>query len=139
MKSKKFDYRKVPDLSIPRRRWIKRPMLQVTLFGGTRRKQVICLVDSGADVSLFHASIGRNLGIEIESGTYKEFEGIAGSLEAYMHDVELQIQDFSERVQIVAGFTESEGVDAILGQTGFFENYRICFDRRRGKMEISSR
>ncbi|MGZ8846020.1 MAG: aspartyl protease family protein [Pyrinomonadaceae bacterium] len=114
-------------------------MLQVTLFGGTTRKQVICLVDSGADVSLFHASIGRNLGIEIESGTYKEFEGIAGNLEAYMHDVELQIQDFAERVQIVAGFTESEGVDAILGQTGFFENYRICFDLRRAKMEISSR
>lgn len=139
MKSKNFDYRKVPDLTIPRKRWIKRPMLQVTLFGGTKHEQVICLVDSGADVSLFHASIGRNLGIEIESGTYKEFEGIAGNLEAYMHDVELQIQDFSERVQIVVGFTESEGVDAILGQTGFFENYRICFDRRRGKMEIRSR
>lgn len=28
---------------------------------------------------------------------------------------------------IEAGFTESEGVDAILGQAGFFENLGICF------------
>lgn len=139
MKPKTFDYRKVPDHTIPRKRWIKRPLLQVTLFNGIQRKQVICLVDSGADECLFHASIGRRLGIDIESGRYKRFDGIAGSLEAYMHLIELQIQDFPERVEIEAGFTESEGVDAILGQAGFFEEFRICFDRYRWKIEITSR
>jgi hypothetical protein len=137
VKSKTFDYRRVPDHTIPRKRWIKRPMLQVTLFSETRRKEHICLVDSGADECLFHSSIGRNLGIDIESGRYKKFDGIAGSLEAYMHPIEVQIQDFSERVKIEAGFTESEGVDAILGQTGFFENFKICFNRRRGRIEIA--
>lgn len=139
MKSKSFDYRKVPDLTIPRKRWIKRPMLQVTLFNGTKRKQVICLVDSGSDECLFHASVGRNLGIDIESGQFKEFDGIAGSIEAYVHLIEIQLQDFPERVKIEAGFTESEGVDAILGQAGFFENYRICFDRSRSRVEVSLR
>ena len=139
MKSKSFDYRKIPNHAIPRRRWIKRPMLQVTLFNGTQRKQVVCLVDSGADECLFHASIGRRLGIDIESGRYKRFDGIAGSLEAYLHVIEIQIQDLPERVQIEAGFTESDGVDAILVQAGFFENFRICFDRYRLKIEIGSR
>ena len=139
MKSKSFDYRKVPDHTIPRKRWMKRPLLQVTLFNGTQRKQVVCLVDSGADECLFHASIGRRLGIDIESGRYKKFDGIAGSLEAYMHLIEIQVQDFPERVEIEAGFTESDGVDAILGQAGFFERFRICFDRRRGKFEIFNR
>lgn len=139
MKSKTFDYRRVPDHTIPRKRWIKRPMLQVTLFSTTKRKQHICLVDSGADESLFHSSIGRNLEIDIESGRFKRFDGIAGSLEAYMHSIEIQIQDFPERVKIEVGFTDSEGVDAILGQAGFFENYRVCFDRSRGKIEIATR
>jgi hypothetical protein len=100
---------------------MKRPLLQVTLFNGTQRKQVICLVDSGADECLFHASIGRRLGIDIESGRYKRFDGIAGSLEAYIHVIEIQIQDLPERVPIEAGFTESDGVDAILGQAGFLK------------------
>ena len=138
MKSKSFDYRKIPNHAIPRKRWIKRPMLQVTLFNGLKRKQVICLVDSGADESLFHSSIGRDLGIDIESGRHKEFDGIAGNLTAYMHLIELQIQDFPERIKIEAGFTESEDVDAIVGQAGFFENFRICFDRRKGRIEVTS-
>jgi len=101
-------------------------------------QQVICLVDSGADESLFHSSIARNLGIEIETGIYKRFDGIAGTLEAYMHPIDVEVQGFSERVTIEIGFTESEGVDAILGQMGFFDNHTICFDRRRGRMEIAS-
>ena len=138
MKSKSFDYRKVPDHTVPRTRWIKRPMLQVTLFNGMKRKQVICLVDSGADESLFHSSIGRDLGIDIKSGRYKEFDGIAGNVAAYVHLIELQIQDFPERVKIEVGFTESEDVDAIVGQAGFFENFRICFDRRKARIEVTS-
>src|SRR5947208_11940848 len=118
MKSKTFDYRRIPNLTIPRKRWIKRPLLQVTLSNGTKRQQVVCLLDSGADESLFHASIGRSLGIDVESGTYMKFDGIVGSIEAYMHPIEIQIQDFPERVTIQAGFTESDGVHAILGQAG---------------------
>ncbi|SRR5688572_21253409 len=138
MKTKTFDYRRVPDFTVPRKRWIKRPLLQVTLINGDRRKQQICLLDSGADESLFHSSIGRVLGLDIESGTPKIFDGIVGSIEAYMHTIEIQIQDFPSRVKVVAGFTDSIGVDAILGQKGFFENYRICFDRRKGRIEIGT-
>ena len=139
MKSKSFDYRKIPNHAIPRKRWIKRPMLQVTLFNGIQRQQLVCLVDSGADECLFHASVARSLGIDVENGRYKEFDGIAGSLEAYIHPVEIQVQDFAERVKVEAAFTESEDVHAILGQAGFFENFKICFERYRWKIEITDR
>ena len=139
MRSKTFDYRKIPNYGIPKKRWIKRPMLQLTFFNGAKRQQVVCLVDSGADECLFHASIGRSLGIDIESGSYMKFNGIAGSIEAYIHPLEIQLQDFPERVNIKAGFTESEGVHAILGQAGFFENFKICFERKRWRIEISDR
>jgi len=139
MKSKSFDYRKVPNRAVPRKRWIKRPMLQVTLVNGTKRHQIVCLVDSGADECLFHASVGRSLGLDLQSGRYKKFDGIAGSIEAYVHPIELQVQDVPERVMIDAGFTESDGVHAILGQAGFFENFKICFERYRWRIEASSR
>lgn len=96
-------------------------------------------MDSGADDCLFHASVGRSLGIDVGSGRRKILGGIAGSIEAYIHPIEIQVQDFDERVAIEAGFTESDGVDAILGQTGFFENFRICFERYRWRIEVTSR
>jgi hypothetical protein len=139
MKSKSFDYRKIPNHAVPRKRWIKRPMLQVTFVNGTKRHQIVCLVDSGADECLFHASVGRSSGLDLQSGRYKKFDGIAGSIEAYVHPIELQVQDVPERVMIDAGFTESDGVHAILGQAGFFENFKICFERYRWRIEVSSR
>ena len=114
-------------------------MLQVTLLNGMKRKQVICLVDSGADECLFHASLGRSLGLHIEGGRYKQFDGIASSIEAYMHPIEIQVQDFPEGIKFEAGFTESDGVHAILGQAGFFESFRICFERYRWRIEVTSR
>ena len=139
MKSKSFDYSKIPNYAVPRKRWIKRPMLQVTLLNGTKRHQIVCLIDSGADECLFHASVGRSLGLDLQSGRYKKFDGIAGSIEAYVHPIEFQVQDVPERVMIDAGFTESDGVHAILGQAGFFENFKICFERYRWRIEVSSR
>jgi hypothetical protein len=138
MKSKSFDYRRIPNHMIPRKHWIKRPMLQVTLLKGAKRQQVVCLVDSGADECLFHASIGRSLGIDIESGRPRNFGGIGGIIEAYTHPIEIRLQDFEKGFEIEAGFTESDDVYAILGQAGFFENFKICFERNRWKIEVSS-
>jgi hypothetical protein len=140
MKTKTFDYRKVPNFQLPKKRWIKRPELQVTLSNGTKKQQIICLVDSGADECLFHCSIAQLLGIvDFKTGIYRKFDGIADSIVAYMHPIRLQIQDFPESVEIYAGFTEAEGVYALLGQAGFFSNFRVCFERWRGRMEISTR
>ena len=41
MKSKSFDYRKVPNRTVPRKYWIKRPILQVTLSSGANHQQVV--------------------------------------------------------------------------------------------------
>ena len=137
---KRFDYRKIPDYTLPRRQWVKRPMLQVTLFNGERRQTVISLVDSGADDCLFHSSIGDRLGIDVESGQLKSYEGIAEGhpIDAYLHIIELQVQDFSERISIQAGFTHAEGVHGLLGQAGFFQNYRIIFERYRGCLWVEN-
>lgn len=140
MKAKSFDYRRIPNHQLPKKRWIKRPMLQVTLTNGSKRQQVVCLVDSGADECLFHVSVAYRLGIaDVKTGIFRRFDGIAESVDAYMHPVRLQIQDFPESVEIYAGFTEAEGVWAILGQAGFFANYRVTFERYRGRLEVSSR
>lgn len=138
---KRFDYRKIPDHTQPKRLWLKRPMLQVTLSNGTKRQVVISVVDSGADVCLFHSSIADRLGIDMKSVQPIRIDGIADDspIEAYFHTVELQVQDFPNGITIQAGFTDSDGIAGLLGQSGFFKNYRVTFEGYQGRFWVEDR
>lgn len=136
-----FDYRKEPDRTKPKKEWIKRPKIQVGLHSGDNHVQLICLVDSGADDCMFHSSIADVLAIDLKTGTHKPFGGIAKGvvIDSYLHPIEIQLQGFAERIPVMAAFCESSAVDGILGQSGFFENYKVEFEGYRGKLEITSR
>jgi len=43
-----------------------------------------------------------------------------------------------EMIKIEAGFTDSPGVHAILGQADFFQHFKITFERYKERMEITS-
>lgn len=137
----KYKYRKIPDDTDPSKRWIARPILQVRLYDSLKHQDIRCLVDSGADDCLFHQSVGELLGIDVQTGRLKRFAGIAAGhlVDAYMHPVQMQIQGFSEKIDLEVGFTDSEWVSGILGQSGFFDNYRVTFERFRSRFEVTSR
>lgn len=136
---KTFDYVRDRVDGLPKKDWPKRASLPVTLFHGDRRQNMYCLVDSGADDCLFHSRIGKLLGIDVSSGNPKTFGGIAGGLVARMHVIQLQVQGLPQRVTIVAGFTDSDGVGGILGQSGFLENFQVIFERYRWKFHVGFR
>ena len=136
-----FTYRKEPNPTIPTKQWIKRPKLQVRLFNAGRHVDLICLVDSGADDCMFHSSVAALLDIDVPTGRYKPYGGIAAGhvVDAYLHPIELQVYGFPDRVSIAAAFTDSAGVDGLLGQSGFFENYQVIFEGYRGRFEVNPR
>jgi hypothetical protein len=134
-----FDYSRVPNYAVPRKQWVKRPRLPVTLFNGDKRQNMYALIDSGADDCLFHSSIGKRLGIDVPSGTFKRFGGITEGIDAYMHPIQLQVQGFSERILIIAGFTDADGVDGLLGQAGFLESYQVIFERYHWQFVVIDR
>jgi len=43
----------------------------------------------------------------------------------------------NEEVEILVGFIDSNGVAAILGQDGFFDAYKIKFEKDHGIIEIT--
>jgi hypothetical protein len=47
----------------------------------------------------------------------------------WIHNITLQIIGSDEKILVEAGFTKSTGVFAILGQEGFFDNYRVKFEK----------
>lgn len=134
----KFNYQKVPSSTDPAGSWVLLPLIKVRLSNNEKQIQINALIDSGADASLFHASIARALDIDLKTGIRKEFFGISGhSIEVYVHPVNLQIVGSSEILKVNVGFTDSEGVGALLGEADFFENHQIKFERYKENLEIN--
>lgn len=134
----KFEYRKQPNFTDPNKPWISRPIIPVRLLHGSRHIDVYALVDSGADTALFHSSIAKELGLEVEKGRPQKFFGIAEvGIDVYFHTIELQIVGTQDSIRIEAGFTHSKGVGAILGQSGFFDDHHIKFERDKERIEIT--
>lgn len=133
----RFPYIKQPNLLKPQEPWISRPIIPVNITYKNNSLNISALIDSGADFCLFNTEIGRRLGIQVEEGNLYKFFGIEGSsIDVYLHSIKLQVIGIDYSVTMPVGFTESRGVIAILGQEGFFDNFRIKFERDRDTIDI---
>ena len=132
----RFRYTDIHNHQDPQRPF-RRPYLIVRLINGDRHKDVISLVDSGADLCLFHSDIGRMLGVEIEAAPELAFQGISGKKEvAYLHRVDLVVRGLSS-ITLEVGFTGSMAVGTgLLGQRGFFEQFQINFELSQRFFEV---
>ena len=132
----KLPYQKQVDHQHPHLPWTSRPIVRVRLSYGNREQALLALIDSGADVTLFHISVARVLGINTFEREGRAV-GISGEpMPVFYQKLQLRIDGADETVEIEAGFIDSPGVGALLGQSGFFEHFRICFERRREVIEV---
>lgn len=131
----KFPYIKFPS-SDPKQKWISRPYVPLKIIGQKGSWEGYGLIDSGADRSLFNMEIAEEIGFDLDECQLENFSGIeGGKLEAKITKIRLQIAGFEE-IKIVAGFVNSSAVGVILGQEGFFDEYRIKFERDNGTFEV---
>lgn len=109
--------------------FVWRPALRVVLFYKHQPTTPIeALVDTGADHTFFHGGIGDALGIPVKSGFKYDFGGISSGMkgEGYFHKVRIQAAGSSYDTTVV--FSYDISMAAILGQVGFFDHFRACFD-----------
>jgi hypothetical protein len=135
----RFPYTEIPNHQDPTRPF-HRPYLIVRLSHGSRHKDVISLVDSGADLCLFHSDIGKLIGIDVESGSELAFQGVSGvRASAYLQRVSLTVRGMSS-ISLDVGFTDSMAVGTgLLGQQGFFEQFEINFKLNDRLFEVLER
>lgn len=100
------------------------------------------LVDSGADICLFHADIGELLGIDIAKGRPQEVFGVGGKASIfYLHPVMIEVGGLS--FEIEAGFMPSVSGHmmryGLVGQRGFFDKFVVKFDLRKEEIELRKR
>lgn len=99
--------------------------LSLPIPSAPRTKRFEAVIDSGASRCIFHADIGRFLGIDIHSGIKDTTQGIAGPSDLYLHDVRLYVP--GGPVVIKAGFKEGLSIAGLLGMDGFFEHFVVTF------------
>jgi hypothetical protein len=94
----------------------------------TRSNRIEAVVDSGSPWCLFHADVGRHVGVDIEGGIEDSLGGVIGGSfgKVYFHKVKLCLP--GTIMELVAGFSKELSVAGILGRSGFFDNYIIQFD-----------
>jgi hypothetical protein len=137
----KFKYRYLRDSSGSGRNYIRLPLLQVRLGFGANHTDVVGLIDTGATDCLFDRDVADDLGITLaDSDVKREYFGVGGqSVIGHIHKIRFQVQGFGEWIEIEVGFIDAHLPYQLLGESGFFDNYEISFQRYRGRFEVKSR
>ena len=99
--------------------------LRVKLTYAGTELEVTAKVDPGAAVCLFSHEDGLDLGIPIEQGLPIRLSGLAGSLDAFGHEVTLQTGELI--FQSTVYFAKHPGLPRnLLGRRGWLRNLRLA-------------
>lgn len=104
-------------------------VIPVTLSFNDQSFTLDALVDSGADSCIFPGMLGVRLGIGVHNCPKQSITGLGAKvIEAHFHQVKLKVGNVE--CDVYAGFTfDTIGISGLLGQRGFFDNFRVTFDR----------
>ena len=97
---------------------------------------IFCLVDSGAAHILLNTQIGEALGIEIKAGAVLEYSGIGGNVIGYKHKIKMRVAGDKNEYDVECAFAPVGSIDGLLGQEGFFDNYKVVFEKYKNQFEV---
>jgi hypothetical protein len=111
------------------------PLIPVTIRHNQQQADVLALIDSGAEHSVFPLAIAEELGWDLSNQVDVTIAGIAG---AQAPGKLALMQCAIGRVKWSGPVIFSSGVHdrPLLGQAGFFEFFTVTFRRRRRDIEI---
>ncbi len=88
-------------------------------------------VDSGAVYSVFSSTVADRMGLNFRNGRRILIQvGDGGLIPVFLHDLEIQVGQY--RFTAPVGFSDRLGIRfGVLGRSGIFDRFRICFDEKR--------
>jgi hypothetical protein len=127
--SLKIPYKKYPDSLSPAGFYYAASIpinIGLPAKNSPRSKRFDAIIDSGASGCVFHASIGRAIGLEIEKGPAALTQGVACPAKLYLHEISFYAP--GGIIAIRAGFSDELPIAGRLGMGGFFDNFKVSFD-----------
>ncbi len=116
---------------------VLRPVIDVRLLWNHQSTQYRVLIDSGADFCIFHSEVAEVLEIPVTRGKQITFYGTSGTPQvAYFHDIQIEVGGWP--MDLYCGFSsDMKSLPyGILGQTGFFDQFKIEFDYQAKRIEL---
>lgn len=115
-----------------------RPMVNIRLINGSRSRLQKALIDTGADFTLINSHIAKDLDINYKDGVLHKTTGIENNpIETYFHELEIEVPGLeNSQFKTTVGFINSSSVGVLLGQKGFFDNFKVTFDKKDNFFEI---
>ncbi len=104
-----------------------------------RELPIFCLVDSGASDVLINREIGESWGIEVERGKPHPCGGIGGSVMGYEHTIAMRLMGDTQEFTVSCTILALPSYDGLLGQRGFFDNYKVVFEKYKKTFEITAK
>ena len=124
-----FDYRELAP-------GISRPIIPVRLHCNKIFVILEAIIDSGADWCIFDVGLLDILKLPI--GTQTKFFGVSKEpLRGFRSKVNLTIENVSFKTEVLFSPDLGRHSYGILGQQGFFDNFKVCFDKSRNQVEIN--
>lgn len=124
------------------------PLIPIGVRYRDKTLRYVALLDSGAEMSMFHGQLAEALGLNLAHGTQRIFYGVGhGETVGYLHSVDLEIGGLWVTCPVAfcpdlarPDPTQPDQVQGlpygILGQVGFFDRFRVVFDRRVQQVEL---
>ncbi len=121
---------------------IYRPVIYARIHAPDRVVDLRCLVDTGADFTLFPRSIADKFVIPVDDSASQPIFGIGGTpLRAAPADTELELTDGVESYRwntsaLFVSFPRPADQQTIFGHKGFLEYFTASFDGERRELEL---
>ena len=115
----------------------KRPVVEIEISSGHQTRKFLGLIDSGADQVTMPAAIAEVFGIDRATCRPHSLMGITMErVEGFIGELEIRIQHQREAFSCPVVFIDTD-VPILLGQEGFFDRYRIKFEKDHDTFEIA--
>ena len=128
-----FSYRFIDDTKFIR------PYIPVSLRSKNGSvPSLLALVDSGADFCMFDGDLTQLLHVDVSSLQQMRLSGINGSAIGHVAHLEIGVNNHFIPAPVVFSFDFSPvGFGGIIGQIGFFDAFKVQFDRARRELELT--
>src|SRR5438552_2795743 len=111
------------------------PIISIRVRGPHSETDLLEVVDSGAEQSVFSIKLIEELDLDVHGATVVEIIGVGSKASrGYLLDVEHQLG--RHRWTGPGIFSDAVDSPVILGQAGFFEFFNVTFKRKQLLMDI---
>jgi hypothetical protein len=132
----KYKYTVVSGAQTVAGKFVKRPVVEIEISHNKQARKFLAVIDSGADNILMPSYIADVLGIDRQGCPRYSVMGISMEpIEGFIAELDFRVRNQTEEFTAPVVFIE-RNIPILLGQEGFFDTYRIRFEKDHDLFEI---